>query len=321
MTSSTYNEKNQIKGGESSRREHGCYNCGNKNHFIGEFLKPKMTNHLLEELRVIVKMGMNREGKQHVSWQHPLKEVSLNVTLDESLPKPRTSPLVDDDVIQEHAIQNHDGTQNPNCDLEEAIHRVENIKEIRDHPIDQVIGELDERTLRSHAQDRSNFFAFVSTIKPKNIKEAIKDESWTMAMQEELDQFTLFDVINYLCTLVSTFNFVYDNAEMEDNMDVDKEDRKYCLGDMSIGFEEDTSNGEIKVTLYQEDHKALCNKMDVAVNLDQFIADVMHTENMYVAIESHSFESYQIMNLSEENPMKVNDTTSLKTGFCVVRRK
>ncbi|GJU40427.1 hypothetical protein Tco_1193384 [Tanacetum coccineum] len=137
----------------------------------------------------------------------------------------------------------------------------------------------------------------------------------------------------------STFNFVYDNAEMEDNMDVDMEDRKYCLGDMSIGFEEDTSNEEIKVTLYQEDHKALCNKMDVAVkektpitetrvvdstlkvNLDQFIADVMHTENMYVAIESHSFESYQIMNLSEENPMKVNDTTSLKTGFCVVGRK
>ncbi|GJX26576.1 hypothetical protein Tco_0232872 [Tanacetum coccineum] len=237
MTSSTYNEKNQIKGGESSRRERGCYNCGNKNHFIGEFLKPKMTKHLLEELRVIVKMGMNREGKQHVSWQPTLKrciisnslenstlydpmsynaiflgysqtlkeyivlnketlkiKVSLNVTLDESLPKPRISPLVDDDVIQEHAIQNHDGTQNPNCDLEEAIHRVENIKEIRDHPIDQVIGELDERTLRSHAQDKSNFFAFVSTIEPKNIKEAIKDESWTMAMQEELDQFVRNDV-------------------------------------------------------------------------------------------------------------------------------
>ncbi|GJX62965.1 retrovirus-related pol polyprotein from transposon TNT 1-94 [Tanacetum coccineum] len=50
-------------------------------------------------------------------------------------------------------------------------------------------GELDERTLRSHAQDKSNFFAFASTIEPKKIKEAIKDESWTMAMQEELDQF------------------------------------------------------------------------------------------------------------------------------------
>nr|GFA44355.1 hypothetical protein [Tanacetum cinerariifolium] len=56
-----------------------------------------------------------------------------------------------------------------------------------------------------------------------------------------------------------------DNAEMEDNMDVDNEDGKYCLDDMSIGFEKDTSNREIKVTIYQ-DHKALCNKMDVAVD-------------------------------------------------------
>ncbi|GJT23148.1 hypothetical protein Tco_0893085 [Tanacetum coccineum] len=116
-------------------------------------------------------------------------EESINVTFDESLPKSRTSPLVDDDMIEEQAVQNYDSTQNPNCDLEEIIPRVENIREISDHPINQVIRELDERTLRSHAQERSNFFAFVSSIEPKNIKEAIKDESWTMAMQEELDQF------------------------------------------------------------------------------------------------------------------------------------
>ncbi|GKD78660.1 hypothetical protein Tco_1341281 [Tanacetum coccineum] len=113
---------------------------------------------------------------------------------DEILPKSRTSPLIDDDMIKEHAIQNHDRIQNPDCDLEEVLPSVENIKEIRDHLIDQVIGELDERTLRSHAQDRSNFFAFVSTIEQKNIKEAIKDESWIMAMQEKLDQFVRNDV-------------------------------------------------------------------------------------------------------------------------------
>ncbi|GJS78908.1 retrovirus-related pol polyprotein from transposon TNT 1-94 [Tanacetum coccineum] len=52
----------------------------------------------------------------------------------------------------------------------------------------------DNRTLRLHAQDKSNFFAFVSSIEPENIKEAIKDESWIMAMQEELDQFVCNDV-------------------------------------------------------------------------------------------------------------------------------
>ncbi|GJZ84327.1 hypothetical protein Tco_0649666, partial [Tanacetum coccineum] len=59
-----------------------------------------------------------------------------------------TSPLVDDDMIEEHVVQNHDRTQNPNCDLEEVLPMVENIKEIRDHLIDQVIGELYQRTLR-----------------------------------------------------------------------------------------------------------------------------------------------------------------------------
>ncbi|GKC16565.1 hypothetical protein Tco_1013347 [Tanacetum coccineum] len=42
---------------------------------------------------------------------------------------------------------------------------------------------------------------------------------------------------------------------------------------------------------------------DKKVNLDQFIAD------------------YQIMNMSEENLVKVNDRASLKTGFRVVGRK
>ncbi|GJX47126.1 putative reverse transcriptase domain-containing protein [Tanacetum coccineum] len=71
-------------------------------------------------------------------------EELINFTFDEILPRSRTSPLVDDDMIKEQAVQNHDRTQNPN--------------------------------------------------EPKNIKEAIKDECWTMAMQEELDQFVRNDV-------------------------------------------------------------------------------------------------------------------------------
>ncbi|GJQ98797.1 hypothetical protein Tco_0521782 [Tanacetum coccineum] len=109
-----------------------------------------------------------------------------------------------------------------------------------------------------------------------------------------------------------------DNAEMKETMDVDIEDGKYCLDDMSIGFEEDTSNGEIKVTLYQEDHKALCNKMDVAIE-----GKTLVTETSPV-IETRVVDStlkYQIMNMPEENLVKVNDTTSLKMGFYVVRRK
>ncbi|GJT97554.1 phospholipase-like protein [Tanacetum coccineum] len=130
---------------------------------------------------------------------------------------------------------------------------------------------------------------------------------------------------------------VKDNAKMEHTMDVDNEDGKYCLDDMSIGFKEDTSNGEIKVTLYQHDHKPLCNKMDVVVEektpvtesspvietkvVDstlKCVADVIDTANMTVAIESHSFELHQIKNMSEENIVKVNVTPLLKIGFRVL---
>ncbi|GJR67735.1 retrovirus-related pol polyprotein from transposon TNT 1-94 [Tanacetum coccineum] len=74
---------------------------------------------------------------------------SLNVKFDES-PPPKSLPLEDDDVLE--------------CNL-------------------------NERTLRSQVRSQSNFFCFVSSIEPKNVKEAIQDESWTMAMQEELNQF------------------------------------------------------------------------------------------------------------------------------------
>nr|GEX20535.1 hypothetical protein [Tanacetum cinerariifolium] len=86
-----------------------------------------------------------------------------------------------------------------------------------------------------------------------------------------------------------------DNAEMEHTMDVDNKDGKYCLDDMSVGFEEDASNGG-----------------------DQNERD---TKNMTLTIKSHSSEFYQAKNMSEENVVKVNYTPSLKTGFRVVGRK
>jgi hypothetical protein len=69
-----------------------------------------------------------------------------------------------------------------------------NIKESRSHPLDNIIGHLNQRTLRSQAQDKNNFFCFLSAIEPKNISEALKDESWIIAMQEELNQFKANDV-------------------------------------------------------------------------------------------------------------------------------
>ncbi|GJU20809.1 retrovirus-related pol polyprotein from transposon TNT 1-94 [Tanacetum coccineum] len=123
-------------------------------------------------------------------------EESLNVTFDESPPPTKLSPLVDDDVGEEEAIKNNTKVVNNNNEEDESIEvdEVVNIKESKNHPLDQVIGNLNQRTLRSQAQNHSNFFCFISTIEPKNVNEALKDESWVIAMQEELNQFVANDV-------------------------------------------------------------------------------------------------------------------------------
>ncbi|GJZ49708.1 retrovirus-related pol polyprotein from transposon TNT 1-94 [Tanacetum coccineum] len=123
-------------------------------------------------------------------------EESLNVTFDETPPPSKTSPLVDDDLDEEKAIK---VTENKNLenDIEDEtlkIGEIVNIKESRNHPLENVIGNLNQRTLRSQAQNQSNFFCFISTIKPKNVNEALTDNSWIVAMQEELNQFIANDV-------------------------------------------------------------------------------------------------------------------------------
>ncbi|GJY27970.1 hypothetical protein Tco_0403737 [Tanacetum coccineum] len=123
-------------------------------------------------------------------------EESLNMTIDESPPPTKLSPLVDDDVGEEEAIIKNTKVVNNNNEEDDSIEvdEIVNIKESKNHPLDQVKGNLNQRTLRSQAQNYSNFFCFISTKEPKNVNEALKDESWVIAIQEELNQFVANDV-------------------------------------------------------------------------------------------------------------------------------
>ncbi|GJS81631.1 hypothetical protein Tco_0748172 [Tanacetum coccineum] len=101
-------------------------------------------------------------------------EESLNVTFDESPPPAKLSPLVDDDVVEEEAIERNvkvDNNNNNNNIEDESIEvdEVVNIKESKSHPLEQVI-------------------------EPKNVNEALGDEIWVVAMQGELNQFISNDV-------------------------------------------------------------------------------------------------------------------------------
>ncbi|GJX44969.1 hypothetical protein Tco_0261645 [Tanacetum coccineum] len=74
-------------------------------------------------------------------------EESLNVKFDET-PPPKSSPLVDDDILENDIIEDQDK------DLEikenEPFNKeISNIKSSKDHSLETVIGNLNERALRS----------------------------------------------------------------------------------------------------------------------------------------------------------------------------
>ncbi|GJV11425.1 retrovirus-related pol polyprotein from transposon TNT 1-94 [Tanacetum coccineum] len=142
--------------------------------------------------------GYSQNSKAYIILnKHTRKiEESLNVTFDETPPPSKTSPLVDDDLDEEEAIRATEKKNLENVVEDETleIDEIVNIKESRNHPLENVIGNLNQRTLRSQAQNQSNFFCFISTIEPKNVNEALGDESWIVAMQEELNQFIANDI-------------------------------------------------------------------------------------------------------------------------------
>ncbi|GKA50949.1 retrovirus-related pol polyprotein from transposon TNT 1-94 [Tanacetum coccineum] len=126
-------------------------------------------------------LGYSQNSKAYIILNKHTRKVeeSLNVTFDETPPPSKTSPLVDDDLDEEEAIKVTEKKNLENDIVDETleIDEIVNIKESRNHPLENVIGNLNQRTLRSQAQNQSNFFCFISTIEPKNVNEALGDES------------------------------------------------------------------------------------------------------------------------------------------------
>nr|GEU45202.1 retrovirus-related Pol polyprotein from transposon TNT 1-94 [Tanacetum cinerariifolium] len=118
------------------------------------------------------------------------------MTFDETPTPSNTSPLVDDDLDEDEAIKitKKKNLEDDIMDETLEIDEIVNIKRSRNHSLENVIGNLNQRTLRSQAQNQSNFFCFISTIEPKNVTKALGDESWIVAMQEELNQFIANDI-------------------------------------------------------------------------------------------------------------------------------
>ncbi|GJT08794.1 retrovirus-related pol polyprotein from transposon TNT 1-94 [Tanacetum coccineum] len=121
------------KKGKSGRK---CFRCGDPNHLLGD----------------CPKLPRNKDQKAFNGFKQ-----SLNVTFDESPPPTKLSPLVDDDVGEEEAIENitkvvnNSNEENASIEVDEVI----NIKESKNHQLEQVYrNKLDENGIVSRNKAR-----------------------------------------------------------------------------------------------------------------------------------------------------------------------
>nr|GEW21243.1 hypothetical protein [Tanacetum cinerariifolium] len=117
--------------------------------------------------------GYSQNSKAYIILnKHTMKvEEPLNVTFDKSPPPSKLSPSMDDDVGEEEAIENkvkvENNIENETLKVEEVV----NIKESENQPLHQVIGNLNQRSLRSQAENK--VISFIS-FQPWNLRMSMR---------------------------------------------------------------------------------------------------------------------------------------------------
>ncbi|GJZ37346.1 retrovirus-related pol polyprotein from transposon TNT 1-94 [Tanacetum coccineum] len=108
--------------------------------------------------------GYSQNSKAYIILNKQTRKIEelLNVTFDETPPPSKTSPLVDDDLDEEEAIRATEKKNLENVVKDETleIDKIVNIKESRNHPLENGIGNLNQRTLRSQAQNQRTKWVF-----------------------------------------------------------------------------------------------------------------------------------------------------------------
>nr|GEV00772.1 copia protein [Tanacetum cinerariifolium] len=136
---------------KNRKGERKCSGCGDPNHLIGECPKsPREKNQ-----RAFV------EGSRSNSGEKDDENIKNETCLMAQTPN-ETSPLVDDDLDEEEAIRvtEKKNLENEIKDETLEIDEIVNIKESRNHPLENVIGNLNQRTLRSQAQNQRTKWVF-----------------------------------------------------------------------------------------------------------------------------------------------------------------
>ncbi|GJV35211.1 hypothetical protein Tco_1407688 [Tanacetum coccineum] len=128
--------------------------------------------------------GYSQNSTAQLSQTNTLEiENHLNVTFDETPPPSKTSSLVDDDLDEEEAIKVTEKKNLENNIVDETleIDEIFNIKESRSHPLENVIGNLNQRTL-SFTRIRQ------LTHHGTGVDPNVKDKSENVTKKESIDE-------------------------------------------------------------------------------------------------------------------------------------
>ncbi|GKE10144.1 retrovirus-related pol polyprotein from transposon TNT 1-94 [Tanacetum coccineum] len=119
----------------------------------------------------------------------------------------------------------------------------------KNHPIEQVISDPSKSVMtRKRLQTDAEVFMYaltMSTIEPKNIKEAMLDHSWIESMQDELNQFKRLDVWELVeCPIgrnIIVVKWIWKNKTGAENTVIQNKSRLVAKGygqEEGINFEE-----------------------------------------------------------------------------------
>ncbi|GKE29406.1 retrovirus-related pol polyprotein from transposon TNT 1-94 [Tanacetum coccineum] len=134
-----------------------CKQHGMSYNLSGPFTS--QSNEIVERThRKLRKMRYSQTSKAYIVLNKKTMRIeeSFNVTIDESLPEPKSSSSVEYDRIDEPIAQDLNGSSSLQVNVsDEGYPKI--LKEARGHPIEQVIGELNERTLRLKTKQAKDF--------------------------------------------------------------------------------------------------------------------------------------------------------------------
>ncbi|KAG9459211.1 hypothetical protein H6P81_003719 [Aristolochia fimbriata] len=145
----------------------------------------KRTRVIMESINVTVfDTQSQRTDEDFPPSQKQNDSIPEVISVSEEVPEPHSdeNPIESPEADVNTSIQDKSGvTKKPSSKIQ------------RNHPTEAIIGELNEgvktRGININYRDMVRFVCYTSSQEPKKIEEALNDEYWVKAMQEELHQF------------------------------------------------------------------------------------------------------------------------------------